>query len=826
MPVLAAEAALRAALARGHAVLAAAPGSGKTTLVPLLLRDESWLGGQRILILEPRRPAARMAARRMAGLLGEDVGQSVGYQVRFERSVSAATRIEVVTEGLLLRRLQADPELRGVGLVVFDEFHERNLFGDLSLALSLDVAGSLRPDLRLLVMSASLEVEPVRRLLDATLVEAAGQAHPVELVHGAVDAELRDPLEACRPLVLRALAECTGDVLVFLPGRREIERARERLAPDCEGRARLETLYGDMPAAAQDAVITGAGSGRRVILATDIAETSLTIDGVAAVVDSGLARKPVFDPRSGLTRLETRRISKASAVQRAGRAGRLGPGRCYRAWTPARHQRLDDWTAAEITAADLAGLVLELASWGVSDPADLAWLDSPPQSHWQAASALLRQLGALDSDGRATATGRAMAALPVHPRLAHLLTLAGGGHPLAADIAALLSERDPLRRAAPGGRTADLGERLAALAAWRSGRRAGAAADPALLQRLDQAARQLRRLAPAASAGPAPAADAGVCLALAYPDRVARCSDDSGRRYLLRSGRAALLDEEDPLRGSPFLAVGLVDAGGREGRIGLAAPLAAADLETLFADAIDERREVRWDPAREGVVARRVRRLGAILLADEPVPLQPDDPVGDVLCARIRESGLATFFDDPVELRERVRRMAELDPAGDWPDLAEPALLDRLEDWLLPWLEPGGGMRQLRRLSLQQLLEARLGWERLQRLDEWLPTRYRTPAGTTRPIEYLTEGPPRLSVPLPEVYGLAQGPKVARGAQPLLLELLSPAGRPLALTTDLAGFWAGAYKDVRKEMRGRYPKHSWPEDPARAEATRFGRRRA
>jgi ATP-dependent helicase HrpB len=328
------------------------------------------------------------------------------------------------------------------------------------------------------------------------------------------------------------------------------------------------------------------------------------------------------------------------------------------------------------------------------------------------------------------------------------------------------------------------------------------------------------------SAGPVPAADAGVCLALAYPDRVARCSDESGRRYLLRSGRAALLDEEDPLRGSPFLAVGLIDAGVRDGRIGLAAPLAAADLEALFADAIDEGREVRWDSVREGVVARRVRRLGAILLADDPVPLQPDDPVGDVLCARIRAAGLAAFFEDPAELRERVRRMAELDSAGDWPDLSEPALLDRLEDWLLPWLEPGGGIRQLRRLSLQQLLEARLGWERLQRLEEWLPTRYRTAAGTTRPIEYLTEGPPRLSVPLPEVYGLAQGPKVARGAQPLLLELLSPAGRPLALTTDLAGFWVGAYREVRKEMRGRYPKHSWPEDPARAEATRFGRRRS
>jgi ATP-dependent helicase HrpB len=826
LPVLAAGPALRAALARGHAVLAAAPGSGKTTLVPLLLRDEPWLGGRRILILEPRRPAARMAARRMAALLGEQVGDGVGYQVRFERRVSAATRIEVLTEGLLLRRLQADPELQGVGLLVFDEFHERNLFGDLSLALSLDVTGSLRPDLRLLVMSASLEVEPVRRLLDATLVEAAGQSHPVELIHGAVDADLREPVEACRPLVLRALAECAGDVLVFLPGRREIERARERLAADCEGRAILQTLYGDMPAAAQDAVITGAGLGRRVILATDIAETSLTIEGVAAVVDSGLARRPVFDPRSGLTRLETRRISKASALQRAGRAGRLGPGRCYRAWTPARHQRLEDWTAPEITAADLAGLVLELASWGLSDPADLAWLDPPPQPHWQAALSLLQQLGALDGDGRVTAAGRAMATLPVHPRLAHLLVLAGAGHPLAADIAALLSERDPLRRGVPGGRTAGLGERLAALAGWRSGRRAGAAADPAALQRIDRAAAQLRRLAPAAPAGPAVAADPGACLALAYPDRVARCSDESGRRYLLRNGRAALLDEEDPLRGTPFLAVGLVDAGVREGRIGMAAALAEADLETLFADVIEQGREVRWDPAREEVVARRVRRLGAILLAEEPVPLCPDDPVAEILCVRVRAAGLAAFFDDPVELRARVRLMARLDPGGDWPDLSEAALLDGLEDWLLPWLEPGGGMRQLRRLSLERLIEARLGWERMLRLDEWLPTRFLTPAGTHRSVHYATEGPPRLSVPLPEIYGLCEGPRVARGAQPLVLELLSPAGRPLALTTDLAGFWAGAYKEVRKEMRGRYPKHSWPEDPAHAEATRFGRRRA
>lgn len=826
LPVRAAAPALRAALAQGHAVLAAAPGSGKTTLVPLLLRDAPWLGGRRILMLEPRRPAARMAARRMAELLGEEVGQGVGYQVRFERRVSAATRIEVLTEGLLLRRLQADPELAGVGLVIFDEFHERNLFGDLSLALSLDVARSLRPDLRLLVMSASLEVEPVRRLLDATLVEADGRAHPVELFHGAVDADLRDPVEACLPLVKRALDESAGDVLLFLPGRREIERARERLAAVCEGRARLETLYGDMAAAAQDAVITGTGGGRRVILATDIAETSLTIEGIAAVVDSGLARKPVFDPRSGLTRLETRRISKASALQRAGRAGRLGPGRCYRAWTASRHLRLDDWTAPEISAADLSGLVLELASWGVTDPADLAWLDPPPEPHWQAARALLQQLGALDGEGRATATGRAMAALPVHPRLAHLLVQAGGGHPVAADVAALLSERDPLRRASPAGRTADLGTRLAALAAWRDGRRAAAAADPTLLQRIDRAAAQLRRLAPAVAAERAPAADAGVCLALAYPDRVARCSDDSGRRYLLRGGRAALLDEEDSLRGTPFLVVGLVDGGVREGRIGLAAPLAVADLEALFGDAIEQVREVRWDPVREAVGARRVRRLGAILLADEAVPLRADDPVGEMLCEQVRAAGLAAFFDDPVELRARVARMQQLDPGGDWPDLSEAALVAGLEDWLLPWLEPGGGMRQLRRLNLRQLLEARLGWERMQRLEAWLPTVYRTPAGTDRRIEYATDGPPRLAVPLPELYGLAVGPSVAHGAEPLLLELLSPAGRPLAVTADLAGFWAGAYREVRKEMRGRYPKHSWPEDPAHAEATRFGRRRA
>jgi len=825
LPILGSIDELRAALRAGHAVLTAEPGSGKTTLVPLLLLDEPWLSGRKILMLEPRRPAARMAARRMAALRGEAVGDTIGYQVRFERAVSPQTRVEVLTEGLLVRRLQADPELADVGLVIFDEFHERNLQGDLSLALTLDVCASLREDLRLLVMSATLETGGLSTLLPARPVGAEGRQHPVEVIYAERDGERRDPVPVCLRALRRALEDCAGDILVFLPGRREIEQLRVQAETLWGDELLVQQLYGDMPAAAQDAVLQGRPARRRVILATDIAETSLTIEGIEAVVDSGLARRPVFDANTGLTRLQTVWIDKASATQRAGRAGRLGPGRCYRTWDEARQGRLEEAAAPEIAGADLAPLVLELANWGIAAADGLRWLDVPPAAHWRQAAELLHQLGALAADGHVTPLGRRIARFPTHPRLAHMLAAAAdsAGQQLAADLAAVLSERDPLRGAAGCG--ADILLRLEALTALRERTGLPAGADRHVLRRIDQVARQLLALCPKVPAADGPPADPGPALALAYPDRVAMCTSPDGRRYLMRNGRAALLSEIDPLGGRPYLVVAAVDAGRRDGTIWLAAALEGAALERLFGDQVSSGREVRWDTGRGDVVARRVRRLDALLLADEAVPLEPDDPVVEVLLARSRAQGLEAFFEDPRELRVRVQLMRELDPQGDWPDLSTAALLAGLDDWLTPWLKPGQGARQLRSIRLHEVFQNWLGWDRQHRLDDWLPTHFDTPAGTRRRIEYDFDHAPVIRVPLQEVLGLSQGPTLAQGRVMPVLTLLSPAGRPLQVTTDLAAFWAGAYGEVKKEMRGRYPKHYWPDDPATAKATRFTKRR-
>lgn len=814
-----------AALSRGHLILSAEPGSGKTTLAPLLLLDEPWLDERKIVMLEPRRPAVRMAARRMASLLNQPVGETVGYQVRFERRISAATRIEVLTEGLLLRRLQADPELSDVGLLIFDEFHERNLQADLSLALALDVVDGLRDDLRLLVMSASLDVGPLADLLGAEALSVEGRAFAVAVEHADADADMRDPVPACLRGVQRAMAQTDGDILVFLPGQREIESARREATERWCGAWRVQTLYGDMPADKQDKVLYGHGAQRRIVFSTDIAETSLTIEGISAVVDSGLARKPVFNPNTGLTRLETRWVSKASALQRGGRAGRLGPGRCFRAWSNARQQRLLDWTPAEITEADLAPLVLELANWGVDSANGLRWLDKPPEAHWAQAVGLLQQLGAVDQEGRITAVGRQMARLPVHPRLAHLLVDAGSDREreLAVDVAALLSERDPLRGDERTQQGADIGARLDSLVAWRGS--GGRSHNSAGLRRIDQTAKQLHRLLKAGSSAHDVPMSAAVALASAYPDRVALCTSADGRRYLMRNGRAVLLRDADPLIGSRYLAIGEVDAGQRDAAVRLAARMTEHEFDTLFAGAIETRREVRWDGKRNDVVARRVRRLGAITLSDEADALTADDPVDEVLFEQLRQRGLFTFFEDPAQLRARVVWMRCAEPAAQWPDFSEGALLDDLDGWLRPWLKAGEGVAQLRKLKLSDVLSAQLGWERVQLLDKALPAHFDTPAGTQRRIEYDAEAGAVLAVPLQEVLGMRDGPTLAHGKVPLVLHLLSPAGRPLQVTSDLSAFWAGAYDDVKKEMRGRYPKHYWPDDPAAAQATRFTKRR-
>jgi ATP-dependent helicase HrpB len=809
-------------LAAGHLVLSAPPGSGKTTLVPLALLDAPWLADQKIVILEPRRPAARMAAHRMAGLLGEKVGETIGYQVRFERRIGPRTRIEVLTEGLLLRRLQADPELSDTGLVIFDEFHERSLSGDLSLSLCLD-ASALREDLRLMPMSASLDGAGLAELLGAEHIEAKGRSHPVQIHHLTRDPAPDERLRRLAGLVRQALDRHQGDLLVFLPGKGEIRRLHDLLEAALAADIRLCALHGEIPAAEQDAIIRGEGDGRRVILATDIAETSLTIEGIGVVIDSGLNRKPRFDPCTGLSRLHTGFISQASALQRAGRAGRLGPGHCYRAWSEARQQRLEPRIRPEILDADLAPMMLELAGWGVNDPAQLRWITPPPAAQVEQGKALLRQLAAIDAAGLITPNGQAMLRLPTHPRLAHLLVAAGstGDRQLSADIAALLGERDPARQT----NDSDIRTRLTALQAYRRGAQP-AGFDTGALRRIDAAARQLLRLSPdrAEACG---TRSPGAALALAFPDRIGRARAPGSPDYLLRNGRAASLRPHDGLVGAPFLVAAALDAGSEQGRIWLAAPIAQEEIEDLFADQIERQREVEWDETAGAARVWQRERLGALVLTQRNVPIQPQDDVPGLLLKQVRRHGL-TLFGNIAPLRQLQGKLALLhrhDPESDWPDITDPALLASLDAWLAPWLDGISTLKQLRAVDIVAAVESLLGWERRQRLMELLPDSYQTPAGTRRPIEYPPDGEPILRAPLQEMLGEADTPRIAHGRIPLTLHLLSPAMRPLQITRDLAHFWVNTYTEVRKEMRGRYPKHHWPEDPLTARACRLGRRR-
>ncbi|RMG38157.1 MAG: ATP-dependent helicase HrpB [Gammaproteobacteria bacterium] len=818
-------------LREGHLVLGAPPGSGKTTLVPLALLGSDWLAGRKILMLEPRRPAARMAAHRMAQLLAEPVGRTVGYQVRFDRRIGPQTRIEVLTEGLLLRRLQDDPELSGVGLVIFDEFHERSLDADLALALCLEVANGLRDDLRLMPMSASLDGESLVGLMGAQSLQAEGRAHPVEIHHLDSDPSREELPGVLQRLVRRALAEAAGDLLVFLPGKGEIRRLAESLGDLADRGVEVQPLHGEIPAERQDAIIRGTSGARRVVLATDIAETSLTIEGIGVVIDSGLSRKPRFDPNSGLIRLHTDFISQASALQRAGRAGRQGPGVCYRAWSAARQRRLDPEIRPEILEADLAPLVLALADWGVTEPDDLAWVTPPPRAHWAQARELLVQLEALDSQGRITPAGRAMSRLPLHPRLAHMLLAApdAKARRLAADIAALLGERDPMQRRGDEPLPCDVEPRLEALTRWRRDRHAPPGFDRQGLQRMDQVARQLRGLA--TETAPIKCkmqrASPGTLLALAYPDRVALARRPGAHCYRLRNGRAACLPARDALRGQELLVAASLDAGRREGRIWLAAPLARSDLDPLFGEQIQQARELGWDPERQAVGVRRTRRLGALVLEAQPETLTPQDDPLPLLLEQVREQGL-DLFDQSKSLRQLQGRIALLRhhlPEQGWPDLSDAALLERLEEWLSPWLNDCTSLRELRQVPVVDALQGWVGREKIRKIEQLLPSHYETPAGTRRPIEYPAEGEPILRVPLQEMLGQTETPRIAEGRIPLLLHLLSPAMRPLQITGDLANFWREAYPEVRKEMRGRYPKHAWPEDPANAAATRLGRTR-
>ncbi|HSU15589.1 ATP-dependent helicase HrpB [Longimicrobium sp.] len=818
--------ALREALRAGTAaVLQAPPGAGKTTLVPLTLLDEPWLGGRKIVMLEPRRLAARAAANRMAQLRGERVGATVGYRVRMETRVGPSTRIEVVTEGVLTRMLQHDPALEGVGIVVFDEFHERSLHADLGLALTLQSRAVLRDDLRVLVMSATLDGGPVARLLgDAPVVTSEGRAYPVETRWLARRPEGR--IEAVTARAVRdALETEEGDVLVFLPGAGEIRRVEEMLAADGLPRGvRIHPLFGNLPQEAQDDAIRPSPPGwRKIVLATSIAETSLTIEGVRVVVDSGLMRVPRFSPRTGMTRLETVAVSRASADQRRGRAGRLGPGVCRRLWTEAEDAALQPFRPPEILEADLAPLALELAAWGVADPAELQWLDPPPAAAFAQARELLRELGALDAAGAATPHGRAMAALPLHPRLAHMLLRAKEMRlgATACDLAALLAERDVLRGE---GRAADADARLRLAALRREGGTGGHGVDPAALHRVRAEAKDLRRHL---AASPADADDeaAGVLLALAYPDRIAQRRPGAAGRYLLRNGRGAAFPHPQSLSESPYLVAAELDDAGREGRILIAAPVEMAEIERHFADQIATEESVAWDDAAGAVRARRIERLGAIVLREAPLAEPDPGRIAAALADAVRQAGIASlpWTKASAQLRERIAFLHLHDPS--FPDVSDGALLETLGDWLGPRLYGLRKMDEVRRIDLAPVLEGMLAWEQRRRLDELAPTHVEVPSGSRIAIDYTDAAAPVLAVRLQEVFGWTETPRIAGGRVPLTLHLLSPARRPVQVTRDLASFWRTGYFEVKKDLKGRYPKHYWPDDPLVAEATARARPR-
>jgi len=808
-------------------VLSAPPGSGKTTIAPLWLIDQPWLRKSKILMLEPRRLAARASAARMADLLGESVGDKVGYRVRFEHRVSRSTRIEVITEGILTRRLQQDPELKGVGLIIFDEFHERSLQADLALAFCLDVRAVLRSDLRLLVMSATLDCDAVSRLLDgAPVITGTGLSYPVDIHYLQRKPAERIP-QATTDGILQAVSGQAGDILVFLPGMAEIRSTESLLRARVGQEVTICPLFGDLDRAAQERAIQPDPKGRRrIVLATSIAETSLTIEGIGAVVDAGWSRLARFDPNTGLTRLVTLRVSLDSADQRCGRAGRLGPGVCYRLWTSGMQATLSAHTNPELLSADLATLVLELAQWGVMDSADLSWLNQPPAGAFSQARELLRELHALDDKGRITSDGRQMATMAVHPRLARMLLKAGvtGQLDRAADIAALLSERDIVRRGMASSLSADIEERLNLLALWRREGKSGvvsAGGESSACARVDRLSQQLKRVKGSGGGAQTEQLSDGALLATAYPDRIARRREGSDGRYLLVSGRGVRLPHGDPLVSNEYLAVASLDAGRSEGRVFMAAELDLEQIRQTQSRRIDIQSVLLWETSSKSVVAQEEERLGSLLLSSRVAEKVDADAVCSVLLQGIRAMGLASLPWNPGarEWQARLLSLRCWQPDAAWPDLSDDRLFTDLEEWLVPWLNGISRAAQLKRLDLESILKSQLDWRQQQRLKQLAPTHIQVPSGSRRRLIYQPGEPPVLKVKLQEMFGLADTPTVCQGQVPVVLHLLSPAQRPIQVTQDLRGFWERTYQEVRKELKGRYPKHYWPEDPWKAQPT-------
>jgi len=798
----------------GRAVLQAPPGAGKTTRVPLAMLDAGLTTG-RIVMLEPRRLAARAAAERMAETLGEKVGQRVGYRIRGEAKVGKSTRIEVVTEGILTRMLQSDPDLPGVGAVIFDEFHERSLNADLGLALCLEVAGALRNDLILVAMSATLEAAPVAALMQAPLITSHGRSFSVETrwLERPLGPKARR-VEALVELVLLAERETRdtgGGLLVFLPGEAEIRRAEAALARQLPDNCVLRPLYGALPFAAQRAAIAPLekrGAKRKLVLATSIAETSLTIEDIRVVVDAGQARRARFDPGSGMSRLVTERVTRAEATQRAGRAGRVADGVCYRLWTRGEEGGLRAFPPPEIEAADLTGLALELALWGAA-PDDLAFLTPPPAGTMGEARALLAMLGALDQRGRITGHGRVLAGLPLHPRLAHMLATAG---PEAAPLAALMAERDPLR-----GAPVDLALRLEALRDPKGfARTRPYEVNRGVVERIRTEAKRLRGRVRDV---PDTALDPAMMAALAYPDRVGQHRKGDAPRFVLSGGKGAVLREGDALANAPFIVAIDLDGDPREARIRLAAQIGLADIRALFDDQVGWQDVCEWSRRDQRVIARQQERFGALVLEDRIWKDAPPEAIARAMLDGIRELGLRL-----EGAAHRLAARVELVRAdgGDLPDFSDQGLMDRAGDWLLPMLTGVRTAQDWKRFDLLPALRGALSWQQTQMLDRLAPPAFVTPLGRKVAIEYGPDGP-EIAVRIQEMFGVTRHPLSA--GVPLKVTLLSPARRPIQVTRDLPGFWSGSYGDVRKDMRAQYPKHPWPEDPAQADPTLRAKRR-
>ncbi len=787
---------------RGRAVLQAPPGAGKTTVVPLEML-KAGLGKGRILMLEPRRLAARAAAERMAQTLGEATGETVGYRVRGESRISKATKIEVVTEGILTRMIQSDAELSGIGAVIFDEFHERSLNADLGLALCLEIADALRDDLILVAMSATLDAEPVAKLMgDVAVITSQGRAFPVETRWLDRPMRKEERLEAATArLVEKAVAETEGGVLVFLPGEGEIRRVQSalNLPSSCD----IRPLFGAMPFKDQQAAIKPATSGRKVVLATSIAETSLTIQDIRVVVDAGRARRARFDPGSGMSRLVTERVTRAEATQRQGRAGRVAKGVCYRLWSKGEEGALLAFPPAEIESADLTGLALELALWG-AHPSDLALLTPPNAGVFAEAQTVLRMLNALDGENRITAHGKSLAALPLHPRLAHMLAQAG---PQAAPLAALLAARDPLTRGAP----VDVSLRLEALSDLkRFSERRRFQVKRAALHTIRDEARRLSKTTQRPNIGSMSAAE---MAALAYPDRIGLHRKGDTPRFVLSGGKGVILDDADPMANTRLIVVTDTDGNPREARIRQAIAISEGEVRGLFADQIQWNDTCAWSKRERRVVSRRQEMFGAIALDDRIWKDAPADQIARAMLDGVRDLGL-TLSDAAKRFVARVHLAR--DGGHDLPDMGTPALMSCLEDWLLPHLIGVKTAEQWKKFDLLEALRARLDWNQMQELDKLAPPHFITPLGRKIPIDYSGEHP-EIELRLQEMFGQTSHPMVGR--TPLRVTLLSPARRPVQTTMDIPGFWASSYSDVRKDMRGRYPKHPWPEDPTQADPT-------